>query len=108
MARPVDKNLLCRQWIHSREEDTANEMVFRPAGFPLPRSRGRAGLEFAADGTFKRIGIGATDISKVEEGTWQVDHQNDDQIRVEVQGQPSTMKIENLEQDRLTIKRNTP
>jgi hypothetical protein len=106
VAQPVDKALLCRQWIHSREEDTPAEIVYRPAGFSLPPSRGRSGLEFNADGTFKRIGIGATDISNVHDGAWQIDDANAGHVRVEVDGKPQLLKIQDLQKDRLTVKRD--
>jgi hypothetical protein len=105
MADPIDINLLHGRWVHAREEDTATEQVFRPAGFPLPPSRGRAGLQFDEDGTFKRIGIGATDISSVKQGAWQIDHANADRVRVEVDGQPQMLEIHDLKQDRMTLKR---
>jgi hypothetical protein len=107
MAEPVDKNLLLQNWVHSKEEDTATEAVYRPAGFPLPPSRGRTGFKFEADGTFKRIGIGATDISKVKEGKWQFDQAKADHVHVEVDGEPQVMKIEDLKPDRMTIKRGS-
>jgi hypothetical protein len=105
MAEPIDVNLLHGEWVHAREEDTATEQVYRPAGFPLPPSRGRTGMEFNVDGTFKRIGIGATDISSVKQGAWQVDPAKAGEVRVEVDGQPQTLQIQDLKQDRLTLKR---
>jgi hypothetical protein len=105
MADPIDINLLHGKWVRASEEDTATEQVYRPAGFPLPPSRGRPAMQFNADGTFKRIGIGATDISSVKEGAWQVDRANADQVRVEVDGQPQTLEIQDLKADRLTVKR---
>ena len=105
MPQPIDVNLLCRHWVHSREEDTDTESVYRPASFPLPPSRGRSGLAFNADGTFKRIGIGSTDISHVTEGVWRLDRADADQVHVEVDGQSQRMKIADLKPERLTIKR---
>ena len=103
MARPTDVDLLCRRWVRAREEDTAAEQVYRPAGFPLPPSRGRTGFVFNADGTFTRIGIGATDISQVSQGTWEIDAA--DRVRINVGGESETLEIEDLETDRLTIRR---
>jgi hypothetical protein len=64
-------------------------------------------LEFNADGTFKRLGIGPTDISDVKDGAWQIDPANGDEVRVEVDGQPQLMKIHDLKRDRMAIKRNS-
>ena len=107
MDLPLNQDLLCQQWVHSREEDSATEAVYRPANFPLPPSRGRSGFEFNSDGTFKRIGIGPTDISQVKEGTWQINHAHPDQIHVEIEGQDKLFKIQDLERDRLTIQKTS-
>lgn len=32
---------LKKRWLHSHEEDTSGNLVFRPEGTPLPPSRGR-------------------------------------------------------------------
>lgn len=106
MAEPVDVSMLHGEWVHVREEDTATEQVYRRADAPLPPSRGRTGLQFDADGTFKRIGIGATDISKVTEGAWRLDPGKADRIQVEAGGTPQSLQIEKLDPDRLAIKRS--
>src|SRR4051812_14706851 len=103
----IDVNLLHGRWVHAREEDSATEHVYRPANFPLPPARGRSGLQFDADGTFKRIGIGATDISNVQEGAWQIDRTKPDGVCVDVGGESQRLEIKDLEPDRMTIKRAT-
>lgn len=105
MAQSIDVKLLHGRWVHAREEDTTTEQVYRPADYPLPPSRGRAGLQFNEDGTFKRIGIGATDISSVKEGAWQIDRANADRVSVEVDGQAQLLEIRDIKPDRLTLKR---
>jgi hypothetical protein len=107
MTQSIDVNLLHGQWVHAHEEDSPTERVYRPAGFPLPPARGRSGLQFDKDGTFKRIGIGATDISNVQVGVWQIDRTKAGSVRVEVDGEPQTLEIKDLEQERMTIKRTT-
>ncbi len=107
MTQSIDVNLLHGRWVHAREEDTATEQVYRPAGFPLAPSRGRSGLQFNEDGTFKRIGIGATDISNVKEGAWEIDRTNPDLVRVEVDDERQFLEIQDLKQDRMTLKRVT-
>ena len=105
MAQRIDPSLLCRRWVHAREEDTATEQVYRPADFPLPPSRGRSGFEFLKDGTFKRIGIGATDISDVKQGVWEIDNATADRLRLKLDGPPQSLEIKDLDQNRLTVKR---
>ncbi len=110
MGEPVDIRLLCQSWLRSRSEDTDTEEVYRPAGFAFPRrERGRAGYQFDADGTVKRIGIGATDVSKVTTGVWQVDDESADRVRIVVEGSPRLLEIADLTPDRLAIRRpSTP
>ncbi len=106
MGGPVDTRLLCQSWLRSRQEDTDTEEVYRPAGFAFPRrERSRAGYRFDADGTFKRVGIGATDVSEVTTGVWQVDDENPQAVRIVVGGSPQLLEIAGLTPDRLAIRR---
>ena len=108
MGRPVDTRLLCQSWLRSRSEDTDTEEVYRPAGFAFPRrERGRPGYQFHADGTVNRIGIGATDISEVTTGMWQVDDENADRVRIVVEGTPQLLEIADLTPDRLALRRTS-
>ena len=55
MAGPrVPPEVLQRAWVHSHEEDTGAEMVFRPAGYSFPRSRGRRSFELTPGGKLTR------------------------------------------------------
>jgi hypothetical protein len=116
MARPVNKQLLLGQWLHSREEDTdAGKVYRRPAYFPTAAARNRygrgvrPGYEFGPDGSLKRIGPGPTDISRVTEGAWQIEDASDEagaaRVRVELDGKPEVMDIETLEPDRMVVRR---
>ena len=60
------------RWLHSHEEST-KEMVFRPAGTPLPPSRGRMALELRPDGTFVEGSPGPDDRSRPAAGQWSLD-----------------------------------
>jgi len=68
-----------RRWLHSREEDSPSERVYRTANFPFRPSRGRAGLEIHPDGTFVAIGIGLADGQRARRGRWR---EEDGAIRV--------------------------
>lgn len=103
MKPTLDVAALCRQWVHSKEEDTSTETVYRPADFAFPPSRGRRALVFNADGTFKRIGIGPTDISAVTEGTWKIADPDTGHIQVDINNARETLPVRSLERDRLTI-----
>ena len=60
MAEDPEK-VLTNRWIHSHEEDTPAEMVFRNASFDFPRSRGRSGFELRPDRSMVEIQPGAAD-----------------------------------------------
>ncbi len=60
---------LIGHWVHSHEEDRDGEMVFRPASFSFPRSRGRDSFELQKDALVQR-GHGPGDAATVKGGTW--------------------------------------
>lgn len=106
MDGPVDLGLLCGSWLRSRAEDTDTEEVYRPVGYAFPRrERGRAGYQFDPDGTAKRVGIGATDVSDVATGTWQADAGSSERVRVVVDGREQLLEIAELTPDRLVVRR---
>ncbi len=57
------------RWVHSHEEDTEDEMVFRPATHPFPPSRGRTSFELRPDGTYVERSPGPVDVP-VESSSW--------------------------------------
>ena len=70
----ADDLRLLRRWMHSREEDRKGVVVYRPAGFAFPRARGRAGIEFRANGIFVEWAIGRGDAPEPRlGGTWWLD-----------------------------------
>ena len=70
---PVDRAALQGRWVHSHEEDSAGEMVFRPADHAFPPSRGRLGFELRADGGYAETAIGPTDRPEDVSGTWELE-----------------------------------
>jgi hypothetical protein len=64
---------LFQHWVHSHEEDTSAEMVFRPATFKFPRSRGRLSFELKTDGNMVQHRIGSTDRSEALRGNWKLE-----------------------------------
>jgi hypothetical protein len=98
--------LLHRRWVHSHEEDTDTEMVFRPDTFGFPPSRGRVSFELREDGTFLDRGIGPTDRSEETAGTWQLEggervvlrESGTDQVR-------RRLDIASVEPDRLVVRK---
>ncbi len=66
----IAKRVLCRHWVHSYEEDTGTEKVFRPADHAFPPSRGRLELVLAPDGSARVKHPGATDRPARSRGRW--------------------------------------
>jgi hypothetical protein len=61
---------LAGHWVHSHEEDSDEEMVFRPASHPFPPSRGRASFELRPDGSYVERAPGPDDRPVESEGRW--------------------------------------
>jgi hypothetical protein len=59
----IDPTNLEGRWVHSHEEDTDDELVYRSAssGYEFPRSRGREALELHPDGSYGGTAPGPTD-----------------------------------------------
>ena len=51
-ALMAERDQLAGRWVHSHEEDTGDEMVFRSADYAFPPSRGRESIELRADGSY--------------------------------------------------------
>lgn len=93
------------RWVHVQEEDTEDEMVFRPAGTDLPPARGRMAFELRTDGTFAETGLGAADVPEEATGSWALE---DDLITLSegaTQGVPREMEVVTADEDRLVIRR---
>ena len=59
----IDPERLQGRWVHSHEEDTDDEIVYRSAasGYDFPRSRGREALELHPDGSYGGVVPGPVD-----------------------------------------------
>ncbi|MGH2682681.1 MAG: hypothetical protein ACRDIX_05555 [Actinomycetota bacterium] len=94
---------LLQRWVHSHEEDTDTEMVFRPADFDFPPSRGRASFELRADGTVLERGIGPTDRPEEASGSWELEGDRSVVLRESATGRERRLEIESLGRDRLVL-----
>lgn len=101
----VRRELLQRRWVHAHEEDTEQEMVFRPAEHPLGPSRGRRSFELHADGTFSESGLGAADVPEQASGKWRLERETIHLSEAAPGGAPREMPIASIDEDRLVVRR---
>ena len=72
----IDPGQVQGRWVHSHEEDTDDELVYRSeaSGYNFPRSRGREALELNPDGSYGGVVPGPTDKPEASGGgAWAVD-----------------------------------
>ena len=99
----VDPSTLHGRWVHSHEEDSEGEQVFRPEGYAFPPSRGRSVIDLQSGGSYGETRPGPTDRPEEGEGgSWRVDgdvlelHGADGSVR--------RLKISSASPDRLVVK----
>jgi len=106
MNNQVNQDALYQHWVHSHEEDTNTEIVFRPATYNFPRSRGRRSFELKPNGSLVEGGMAPDDRRQETQGTWAL--QDGDKLVLYTQSasQPSrVMHIASVDQDRLVVKK---
>ena len=104
---PWPVELLCRRWIHSHEEDSATETVYRPAEFPFPPSRGRKAVELREDGTYSQGRPGPVDRKLESGGTWEFQAPNVILFHPAEGNPPPPLNIQSVDQQRLVVARST-
>ena len=92
-------------WVHVQEEDTEEEMVFRPVGTDLPPARGRVAFALNADGTFAEAGLGAADVPEEATGSWALDGDVITLSEGAAQGVPREMQVVTADADRLVVRK---
>lgn len=106
MPSQINREALYQHWVHSHEEDTATELVFRPATYHFPRSRGRRSFELKPDGSLLEGGMAPDDRRQETPGRWEL--QDDDTLALYTQSaaEPSRVRrIVAVDQDRLVLKK---
>lgn len=97
---------LLQRWLHSHEEDTATERVYRPAAHPFPPSRGRTGFELRPDRTCTRIGIAARDGSRETECTWSYADDDERVVTLSLErGESQALRVVSVAPDRLVVRK---
>ncbi len=106
MPRQVNQDTLTQNWVHSHEEDTETQMVFRPATFKFPPSRGRSGFELKADGKLINRGIAPTDGPSETPGSWELDNDNVLTFYLGAEKKPTrSLKIVSADKSRLVVEK---
>jgi hypothetical protein len=98
----VDRRRLVRRWVHAHEEDSQEEMVFRPADWALPPSRGRRSLDLRADGSLVEEAPGPTDRPEEGGGSWELGDEDVLVVRSAAQ-EPWRARVVSVQPDRLVL-----
>ncbi len=100
-----ERKLLQRHWVHSHEDDTDTESVYRPATWPFPPSRGRTGFDLKPDHRCAGFGIAAADGVEEYAATWELD--DDDRLTIYDEGRRAVqvMRLVSVDDDRLVIRK---
>lgn len=99
------EKILQRRWRHSHEEDKENVMVFRPASFEFPPSRGRRSFELKPDGSLVEGRIGPDDRPLENQGSWELEDDDRLVLRPAPSATPRVMKIASVDENRLVIEK---
>jgi hypothetical protein len=103
---PRTKGLLEKHWVHSHEEDTADEVVYRPSTHAFPRSRGRSRIELRGDGRYVEHPIGPADRPLAQRGTWELGDEQPPSLHLSPEKDgPRVLRIVSVGADRLVVKR---
>jgi len=103
----ASRDWIHQPWVHSHEEDRGADLVFRPAGFPFPPSRGRRSIELRRDGTLGLGRPGPTDRPERGEGRWEIDGETLRLYRVSTGAPSEVFRIATAAPDRLVLRRTS-
>ena len=73
---PTDSKDLQNHWIHSHEEDTKDERMYRSSDYNFKPSRGREGFILKTGGELKITPLSPNDKPVTYTGTWKVEGAN--------------------------------
>ena len=108
LASPRVPTELFQHWVHSHEEDTKSMLVYRPASYSFPLSRGRDGFEIRSDGGFVLFFMGPTDRVERAVGHWESIGNQTIRVRFEDEKIKSrVMRISSVSKDILRVERQS-
>lgn len=92
----------CQPWLHSHEEDSGGTVVYRPASFPFPPSRGRRQLIPLGDGRLVGHVPGPDDRPSDQVGAWEF---HDGVLTISGPSGTQRWSMVALQHDRLVLRR---
>jgi hypothetical protein len=98
----ITESSLAGDWVHSHEEDSGNLMVFRPATYAFPPSRGRYEYRLEPGGVMQVGRPGPTDKRESGGGTWSLEDGGTLVLRP-AGGQPLRYTIVSVDSERLVV-----
>lgn len=105
MRGDAQRDWLHQRWVHSHEEDRGDQMVFRPASFPFPPSRGRRSIDLHGDGTLGHSRPGPSDRPERSEGRWEIDGDALKLFRSAAPTPTEVLRIASAAPDRLVLRK---
>lgn len=102
----MNETIMHGHWVHSHEEDSKTEMVYRPTAYDFPRARGRYSFQLNPDHVYVEFGIGPTDRPEEFEGKWDLDSKGVLRIYdTDGTGLIRSMSVVSVEANRLVIEK---
>lgn len=92
---------LQKEWVEIREENTADQFVFRPFSYPIPPARGRRALDLSEPGKAWSKSPGPSDKLEGIQGTWVLE---EGALILDTPGWRGTYDIEELTEDKLVLR----
>lgn len=106
MNKKIKKDDLHGEWVHSVEEDSADEAVFRQSSYDFPLTRQpRESFELKPDGKLvKGEGTAADSVSE-EKGEWKLEGGDKIAFNTESAEPNETRQIKSIEDGKLVLKK---
>lgn len=106
MSKKVPPPTLLQHWVHSHEEDTDSESIYRPASYKFPPSRGRKSFDIRPNGKLIEHPLGAADVSQQTTGKWKLAEDKTLAFFSGTSQTPTTVvHISSVEKNRLILKK---
>lgn len=94
-------------WVHSHEEDHGGNLVYRPASYNFPPSRGREKFDIKPGGALLYYGIAPADgMATPEEGSWQAINERTIEVHLpQNEAQAFSAELVEVSNDRLVLRK---